>query len=220
MAALPQAYAGQAELQRTDALRDSANNFTETQPQQNATQQAPTQHQRQMSQSVRLAPRSRQAGEQLASTFSGFQSQSALDYQHRLRPQSGIAPVPKHQQAVWQQLLAKGPARSDLYKTTLAAHLPSTERASGHADGPQRLPCSTGTLPDANHRQALSQQPTFTWFRRSDYSGVPDRWSRREGMLGRGDNYYRPKSVTEQLVIQERVDRRRYFKGAPRTGEW
>jgi hypothetical protein len=112
----------------------------------------------------------------------------------------------------------------------MAEHLP-TEISSGHADGPQHLEFSPGgghpestnmsaTLPDANHRQAWSTQPTFRWFKRSDYDTVQDRWAKHEGLKGRGDNTYRPLSVVEQQAITARVDRKKATHGEPRTGEW
>jgi hypothetical protein len=67
--------------------------------------------------------------------------------------------------------------------------------ASGHADGPQHLDnaAELETLPDAPHRQAWSNQPTFRWFKRHAYDDVPDRWAKKEGLKGRVRHYSKHK---------------------------
>lgn len=130
---------------------------------------------------------------------------------HVQRPQTGIAPVPKEVQPSWQAMTARGAYQyqGDTFRASMAAHLP-TQRSSAHASGPQHDPAQEGaaTLQDAPHRQAWSIQPTYRWFKRSDYDSVPDRWCQKEGLKGRGDNWYRPLSIAEQQAINARVERR------------
>lgn len=245
--ALPQVHASEEELAHMDEMR-----YTQGQEQLEATQQM-QQHsyrqtdeqeyarqqeaQREMSQSVRLPPPVHQHAlqQQASRTFGGLDrsqrdyrlpsSQQVYQYRHVQRPQTGIAAVPKHAQPQWQSLLREGPYQyeGDTFRSALSAHMPSSRRAAGHADGPQHLgpdAALNGALPDAPHRQAWASQPTFRFFKRSHYEGVSDRWAKQEGMLGRGDSTYRPLSCAEQAAINSRVDRHVLLRGVPRKGQW
>jgi len=230
MAMLPQVYASEDDLARTDAVRqtrrEEADTFARTQIQQQQQQQQ-QQPPRPLSQSVRLPSPMYRPSSTVSRTYGGGHSYTPMvnPYSHVQRPQTGIAPIPKEFQPRWQDLLAAGPHRymGDTFTAALKSHSLSSEPEPGHAFGPQTLAkeiANGDALPDADHRQAWANQPTFRWFKRSDYSGVKDRWAAHEGMLGRGDNHYRPPSVAEQQRVNENVDRRLRTKGLPRTGQW
>ena len=225
--ALPQVYASDAELAATDNLRDtgkfSEGDYAATQQQQqdyyDQQQQSGSQSYRNtndFAQSVHQQQQQQQQQTQFHSSYNG-----SLSQRHVQRPQKGIQPIPKDAQRVWQTINQQGAFqyKGNTFAATMQLHLPS-EKPSGHADGPQHLESVNGTLPDAPHRQSWSIQPTFRFFKRSDYDSVPDRWAQKEGLKGRGDSAYRPLSVREQQIINERVERRKANKGAPRTGEW
>lgn len=237
MSALPQVYASDAELAATDALRDTQNGFAQT---QKPPSPAYTQHQQQFTNSYgnsgefarsQPAPYSQSPSQSQSRAFSPSATTSSRPAslgrstagRHVQSPQGGISSVPKSQQSQWQELSSRGAYQyqGDTFMASMAAHLP-TPLSSGHADGPQHFDnaASLETLPDAVHRQAWSTQPTFRWFKRQNYDDVPDRWSEREGLKGRGDNTYRPLSVVEQQQINARVERRKAAKGEPRTGQW
>lgn len=105
------------------------------------------------------------------------------------RPQTGIASVPKAAQSSWQSVSSRGAYQyeGNTYRAALQSHMLTVTPASGHADGPQHLDnaAELETLPDAPHRQAWSNQPTFRWFKRHAYDDVPDRWAKKEGLKGR-----------------------------------
>jgi len=234
MSALPQVYASEEELARSDALRDTRNfhDFANAQYQDQQQQQLMQQSFssstgssgsggfQQSPDEYNYSVRSQQQQQRTQQRQQQQHHQSPYAGVHVQRPQAGIPSVPKWQQSSWQAISAKGPTEynGSTFGHHLAQHLPSSARFSGHADGPQHEQYAPGaTLPDAPHRQAHSNQPTFRWFKRSDYSEyVPDRWSQREGLKGRGDNTYRPLSVREQAEL----NRRKLLKGTPRTGEW
>jgi len=232
MSALPQVYASEEDLARSDSLREThqlqeqflaqtqqANGFgnyngAPASPQATLNGYAAARSPTAAQQRQRTPPAQQQPQQQPLSPY---------DPRHVQRPQTGIASVPKWQQAHWQSLSAAGPREynGSTFGHHLALHMPTAVATGGHADGPQHQQYPAGsTLPDAPHRQAWASQPTFRWFKRSDYDGVGDRWAEREGPSGRGDNTYRPLSVREQAEINLRVDRRKQLKGQPRTGEW
>lgn len=226
MSGLPQVYATDAELASTDAMRDSMKqpdspyNYQQTQ-QPFGQQQQPTKQLYRTNNDFAPSGTFSSTG---SGSFGVVSPSASLRAQ---RPQAGIPSVPKESQSSWQQIAAQGPFEyhGSTFASAMSGHLP-TPLSSGHAEGPQHLVGhirsleTTSTLPDADHRQAWATQPTFRWFKRSDYDGVKDRWSEKEGLKGRGDNTYRPLSVREQQQINERVERRKQVKGAPRTGEW
>jgi len=212
MSSLPVAYASESELAATDAMRDSQVLAQTRQNGQNGSNN-------------QLSPSSQ---ERFSASLSQPLSPSATNGSTSSRL-SGLQAIPKEFQRSWQSISQKGAYQyqGNTFAASMSAHMP-TQLAVGHADGPQHLSNAEsnsaglllGTLPDAEHRQAWSTQPTFRWFKRSDYDGVPDRWSAREGLKGRGDSRYRPVSIVEQQRINARVEARKQKRGAPRTGEW
>jgi len=228
---LPQVYASEDELARTDAIRqtrilDEEEHFNQTQQQQQQMQYYPP---RPLSQSVRLPSPTQRPSTSVSRTYGVSNSYTPLHvnpYSHVQRPQTGIRSIPKEFQPKWQDLLSKGPHQymGDTFSAALRSHSLSSYPELGHSFGPQTLKKEElegrDSLPDAHHRQAWACQPTFRWFKRSDYESVNDRWAAKEGMLARGDNHYRPPSVAEHRRIQQRVDKRIRTKGMPRTGEW
>ncbi len=179
-AALPQVYASEEELARSDALRSTAaaeqfgqhtqqqyqqtqngfsnshNGYDEEQEQQQRYSPAGTQQQYQQS-ARQYTPQQQQQQPQSARQQQGFERSVQ-------RPQVGVASVPKLSQSHWQTVLQRGPASyqgTSVFAHHMASHLPTSVPASGHADGPQHVQYPPGaTLPDAPHRQAWSNQPT------------------------------------------------------------
>lgn len=222
----------QRQQQQMQQQYQSGNDFARSLPQQSQQQQqsqrySPSNSQQLQQQAPQYAEASIYSQTSPPSQFSrsaGSSHPQSLP-QNGLRPMTaGIAPVPKLAQSSWQSLMNRGAFQynGNTYRHHLQSHLPTVVPASGHASGPQHLPNARELqcLPDAPHRAAWSNQPSFRFFKRSNYDDVPDRWAKREGLKGRGDNYYRPTSVREQQEINARVARGKALKGAPRYGEW
>lgn len=243
MSALPQVYATEADLAASDSLRDTAtvdrfyqqtqqpqyqqNDFARSQPQSQQQRYSPSMQQQQPQYAEQSLYTQTSPPSQFSRSATGSSHPQSLP-QNGLRPLSmstvGIVPVPKDAQSSWQGVMQRGAYQynGNTYRHHLESHLPTVVPASGHASGPQHLPNARDLqcLPDAPHRTAWSNQPSFRFFKRSNYDDVPDRWAAREGLKGRGDNYYRPTSVREQQEINARVARGKALKGAPRYGEW